>query len=164
MDAIDHILKQWARERPDLDTGPMGLIGRLTRLRAHLSREMEKTFSRFGLNSASFDLLATLYRSGEPYALQPGMLAQTMLITSGTMTNRIDQLVKTGLVERRRSEEDRRSVAICLTEAGKALISEAVEAHVATQHTLVAGLSEKDRDQLTALLGTYLAMFEADQA
>ena len=88
MDGVDKILAQWNRERPDLDVGPMGLIGRLRRISRYLTREMEKTFAAHGLNDASFDVLATLRRSGSPYGQSPGDLQATMMITSGTMTYR----------------------------------------------------------------------------
>lgn len=160
MDRVDVILAQWRRERPDLDTGPMGLIGRIRRVAAHLSRGMEKTFAAHGLNGASFDVLATLRRSGPPYALSPGDLLETMMITSGTMTNRIDQLEKAGLVARAHNPEDRRSVIISLTDKGFATIDATVTAHVATQARLVAALSAEERAVLNAVLGKYMAGFE----
>ncbi|MBS0521795.1 MAG: MarR family transcriptional regulator [Proteobacteria bacterium] len=161
MDRVDEILAQWRRERPDLEVAPMGLIGRLNRLSHHLGREMEKTFAAHGLTAASFDVLATLRRSGRPYSLSPGDLLDTMMITSGTLTNRIDQLENASLVERRQNPEDGRSVLIALTDKGFAIIEAAVTAHVATQARLVAALSKRDRAGLDALLTRYLAAFEA---
>lgn len=161
MDRVDAILAQWNRERPDLDVAPMGLIGRIRRLSQHLGRQMEKTFARHGLNSATFDVLATLRRSGPPYALSPGALLDTMMITSGTMTNRIDQLEKAGLVARRVNPEDGRSVFVSLTERGVAVIDAAVTDHVETQKRLTAGLTADDRGALNALLSKYLVSFES---
>ncbi|MBB5573951.1 MULTISPECIES: MarR family winged helix-turn-helix transcriptional regulator [Rhizobium] len=160
MDRIDKILAQWKRERPDLDTTPMGLIGRLGNVAHHLGREMERTFAQFDLNRATFDVLATLRRSGAPYALSPSDLMAAMMVTSGTMTNRIDQLEKAGLVARSTNPEDGRSFLVSLTEKGFALIDSAVAAHVETQARLVAGLSEEERAALNALLGKYLADLE----
>ncbi|AYG67725.1 MULTISPECIES: MarR family transcriptional regulator [unclassified Rhizobium] len=160
MDRIDKILEQWRRERPDLDTTAMGLFGRMRNLTLHLSREMEKTFTRFDLNSANFDMLATLRRSGEPYALSPGDLMDTMMVTSGTMTNRIDQLEKAGLVARSQNPDDGRSFLISLTLKGFELIDAAVTAHVETQARLVSTLSEEERMALDGLLRNYLADFE----
>jgi len=160
MDRVDDILAQWARERPDLKTLPMGLIGRLRRIAHHLTREMEKTFAAHGLNDGSFDVLATLRRSGPPYALSPSELLATMMITSGTMTHRIDQLEKAGLVTRAGHPDDRRSVVISLTDKGFAQIDAAVTAHVQTQIRLTAALSARDKAALDALLKTYLAAFE----
>ncbi|GLT11873.1 transcriptional regulator [Sulfitobacter porphyrae] len=159
---IDKIKAQWSRQRPDLDTEPMALIGRITRLSAHLSEEMGKTFARHGLNGPSFDMLATLLRSGPPHALSPNQLLETMMVTSGTMTNRIDQLEKDDLVTRVRNPDDKRSVLVQLTGKGQKIIDAAVTDHVETQKKLVAGLSGEERGNLNALLRTYLTTFEAD--
>ena len=160
MDHVDRILEQWNRERPDLDVAPMGLLGRIARLRTHLAREVEQTLAAHGLNSATFDVLATLRRSGPPYALSPGDLLATTMVSSGTMTNRLDQLEKAGLVARTHNPEDRRSVIIALTDKGRAVVDEAVTAHVANQHRLVETLSPDEREQLDGLLRTFLGHFE----
>ncbi|HEY0122866.1 MAG TPA: MarR family transcriptional regulator [Rhizobium sp.] len=161
MDRIDKILAQWHRERPDLDVAPMGLIGRIGNLAHHLSREMGKTFAQFELNGANFDVLATLRRSGAPYSLSPNDLIATMMVTSGTMTNRIDQLEKAGLVVRSPNPDDGRGFLVSLTEKGFALINTAVAAHVETQARLVSSLSEEEKTVLDTLLSKYLAGFEA---
>ena len=160
MDHVDRITAQWNRERPDLDTGPMGLLGRLARLRNHLARETEKVFAGHGINMAAFDVLATLRRSGAPYRLSPGDLLATTMVSSGTMTNRLDQLEKAGLIERTHNPEDRRGVIIALTDKGLALADAAVESHVQNQHRLVAALSPDERDALDGLLRTFLSKFE----
>ncbi|WP_438750597.1 MarR family winged helix-turn-helix transcriptional regulator [Pararhizobium sp. O133] len=159
-DHVDRILTQWRRERPDLDVEPMGLLGRMARLTTYLGREVEKTFLSLGLTSASFDVLATLRRSGKPYRLSPGDLLATMMITSGTMTNRIDQLEKAGLVERLTHPEDRRSVLIALKPEGLELVERAVTAHVANQHRLTELLDPDERTALDAIVKKYLATFE----
>ena len=160
MDHVDRILAQWRKERPDLEVAPMGLIGRIKRLTLHLSQGMEKTWAEHGLNGASFDVLATLRRSGPPFALSPGDLIASTMVTSGTMTNRIDQLEKAGLVERNQSPDDRRSFLISLTDKGFRVIDAAVTAHVQTQEKLVSGLSKDERRKLNALLKTFLEDFE----
>lgn len=160
LDHVDHILAQWRRERPDLDVGPMGLLGRLNRLSTHLSREVEAVLLKHGLSSSAFDVLATLRRSGSPYRLSPGDLLAMTMVSSGTMTNRIDQLEKAGLVERIHNPNDRRSVLISLTEQGFAIIEEAAGAHVENQHRLVAGLTEEERATLNQLLKRFLRDFE----
>ncbi|NRA19777.1 MAG: MarR family transcriptional regulator [Oceanospirillaceae bacterium] len=160
MDKVDKIIQQWNTQRPDLDVSSMALIGRVKRVGAHLTNEMAKTFAQHQLNSASFDMLATLRRSGEPYALSPNELIQTMMVTSGTMTNRIDQLVKRGLVERIANPNDGRSFIIALTAAGFKLIDEAVTAHVATQKKLTSSLSDSERQRLNTLLTKFLAELE----
>ena len=160
MDHVDRILMQWRQERPDLDIAPMGLLGRLARLRTHLAREIEKAMAAHGLNSASFDVLATLRRAGPPYRLSPGDLLATTMVSSGTMTNRLDQLEKAGLIERSHNPEDRRSVIIALTPKGFALVDAAVTAHVENQHRLLEALSAEERAALDGLLRKFLAAFE----
>lgn len=160
MDHIDKITAQWNQERPDLDVTPMALLGRLNRISGHLFREMGQTFAAHGLNLASFDVLATLRRSGEPYRLSPGDLLTTMMVTSGTMTNRIDQLVKVGLVERIQNPQDGRGFLIALTKEGFSLVDKVVEDHVKTQHRLVSGLTGTEQQALNGLLIKFLADFE----
>lgn len=161
---MNEIRAQWAKQRPDLDTEPMSLIGHVIRVSAHLSDEMNKTFARHGLNAASFDVLATLLRSGPPYALSPNQLLATMMVTSGTMTNRIDQLEKDALVVRVRNPSDKRSVLVQLTAKGQQIIDAAVTDHVTTQKRLVSGLTEGERVSLNDLLRTYLTAVDADQS
>ena len=160
MDHVDHILAQWRSERPDLDVAPMGLLGRLHRLSTHLDREVEAVLLKHGLSSSAFDVLATLRRAGSPYRLSPGDLLAMTMVSSGTMTNRIDQLEKAGLVERIHNPQDRRSVLISLTEQGFAIVEEAVGAHVENQHRLVAHLSEEERVALNGLLKRFLQGFK----
>lgn len=160
MDRIDKITQQWQRERPDLDISPMGLIGRLGNITLHLSREMEKVFSQFGLNTSSFDVLATLRRAGEPYTLSPGEMLSTLMVTSGTMTNRIDQLEKAGWVIRKVNPEDGRSFLVSLTPEGLELINRVIEAHVKNQKRLVEGLSTQEQQILNQLLKVFLTSLE----
>lgn len=149
---IEEIRAQWAKQRPDLDTEPMALIGRVIRLSALYGEEMGKTFAKHGLNGASFDVLATLLRSGPPHALSPNQLLATMMVTSGTMTNRIDQLVKEGLVARIPNPEDKRSVNVQLTKLGQQKIDATVTDHVEVQRRLVEGFQASDKAELNCLL------------
>lgn len=159
-DHVDKILAQWRRERPELDVEPMGIIGRLHRLTTHLGREIEAVLMQHGLSISAFDVMATLRRAGAPYRLSPGELLAMTMVSSGTMTNRIDQLEKAGLVQRINNPQDRRSVLIALTDKGFAIVDEAVTAHVANQHELLAEVSEKDRRELDRLLRLFLARIE----
>ena len=117
-DEVDDLVAAWRRERPDLDVAPLEVLSRVTRLARHLDRARGQAFSRHGLEGWEFDVLAALRRCGAPYRLSPGRLLQQTLVTSGTMTNRIDRLAARGLVERHPSPDDRRSVMVELTEAG----------------------------------------------
>lgn len=160
MDDVDRILAQWAEARPDLDVAPMGLIGRLARLARALSHEHEKVFAAHGLSAAGFDVLATLRRSGPPYALTVKDLLASTMVTSGTMTNRLDRLEAAGQVQRVPNPEDGRGFVVQLTERGRADIDAAVTDHVANQHRLVAALNAEERAALGALVGNWLAGFE----
>lgn len=156
MDHVDFILQQWHRARPDLDVTAMGVIGRVGRLYLAYLRPMEKTFARFGLNAAKFDVMATLRRSGAPYQLSAGDLLKATMVASGTMTNRIDRLEADGLVSRTTNPNDSRSFLIALTPEGLALIDEVVEAHVQTQAALLDGLTAQETEAFSALLSKAL--------
>src|SRR3954451_1862988 len=151
-DHVDEILEQWARERPDLDASPVGLIGRLHRLADVLNVELRKVFAEAGLGDGDFDVLVTLRRHGAPYELTPSQLGASTMVTSSAVTKRIDRLERAGLVTRTVSQEDARSRRIRLTEAGLELIERLMELHVANEQRLVSGLSERDRSQLAAIL------------
>lgn len=160
MDHVERILAQWHAERPDLDVGPMGIMGHMKRLLVHLSRNLETVFAAHGLNAASFDVLATLRRSGAPFALSPSALMEMTMVSSGTMTNRLDRLETAGFISRKRNPEDGRGFVVALTKKGFALIDEAVTAHVDNQHRLIASLTDAEREALDQLLSKWLAEFE----
>jgi DNA-binding MarR family transcriptional regulator len=151
-DAVDVIQAQWERERPDLDRSPMGIIGRISRLSALVQRELERVFAEYGLTGGDFDVLATLRRSGTPYRLTPGELSRTTMVTTGGMTKRLDRLEASGLIRRETDPRDRRGKLIALTEQGRALIDQAVEAHIGNEERLLAELPAATREQLVPLL------------
>ena len=156
MDHVDSILAQWRQERPDLQVAAMGTIGRISRLSQQLVRAMAQTWLAHGLNHASFDVLATLRRAGPPYALSPGDLIASTMVTSGTMTNRIDHLEKAGWVVRVKNPDDGRGFLISLTAQGQSLIDAAVTDHVRSQANLVAVMTEEQLAQLDDLLRQFL--------
>ncbi len=151
-DAVDTILDQWARERPDLDRAPMGIFGRIARLAKAYETIHAQTFSDFGLQPDEFDVLATLRRHGAPYELNPRELLRTMMVASGTMTHRLDKLETAELIERGADPTDRRGVLVRLTVEGKRIVDDAVEAHVRREHQLLEGLGPADRTRLADLL------------
>ncbi len=158
-DAVDAILAQWHRERPDLDVSPMGPIGRLRRCAALLQRRLDETFAAFGMMSWEFDVLATLRRSGPPYCLAPTALFSALMITSGTMTHRLKGLEAAGWVARKPSPTDARSLLVHLTPAGLALIDRAVEAHVENERRILAPLAPADLAALDdGLIGLLAAL------
>lgn len=151
-DAVDAIIAMWARERPDLDPAPMGIVGRISRLSRLLDKELKEFFAGHGLEFWEFDVLATLRRSGAPHELSPGALLKTAMVTSGAITNRVDRMEAKGLVERRPDPADRRGVLIRLTPAGLALIDDLMPKHIANERRLLADLAAEDRRQLGDLL------------
>jgi len=152
MDQVDKVIAQWRTACPDLDVSAIGPIGRLTRATKHMHAVTEQTFAKHGLNMAGFDVLSALRRSGQPYALSAGDLLASMMITSGTMTNRIDQLEKAGLVRRAADPQDARKAIVCLTPEGLAKIECVIVDHAATQQKLLKGLAPKDVLRLDDLL------------
>ncbi|KAM3089768.1 MarR family winged helix-turn-helix transcriptional regulator [Phormidesmis sp. 146-35] len=160
-DPVDKILAQWRRERPDVDVSPMGIIGRLTRLAKHLEQAIQETLSEFGLTVGEFDVLATLRRSGHPYQLSPTELFNTLMVSSGTMTHRIDRLEQSDLVQRIPDPSDRRGTQIKLTDKGFSIIEKAVEAHVVNEHRILGALKVSEREALTQLLRKLLVSFES---
>jgi len=160
LDAVDDILGQWLRERPDLDVSPMGIIGRLNRCTALLTRKVEEVFAQFDLSAWEFDMLAALRRSGSPYRLAPTTLFSTLMVTSGTMTHRMQRLEGRGLIVRVPNPDDARSSLVQLTDAGLDLINRAVEAHVDNEHRLLAPLKAADLAALEHRLSLLLQTLE----
>jgi DNA-binding MarR family transcriptional regulator len=160
-DAVDAILAQWQRERPDLDCRPMGTIGRVKRCAALLQRRLDQVFTAYGMSNWEFDVLATLRRSGAPYCLAPTVLFSTLMITSGTMTHRLKSLEARGLVLRLPNSDDARSVLVQLTGDGLALIDRALTAHVENEWRILAPLAEHDLAQLETSLSRLLTVLES---
>lgn len=151
-DAVDTVMEQWASERPELDRESMGVLGRIARLAKAYDSVYERNFARFGIKPDEFDVLATLRRHGDPFTLNPRQLLATMMVASGTLTNRLDKLERAGLVRRTPDPTDRRGVLVTLTADGKRVVDAAVEAHVTRQGELLDDLSRADRKRLADLL------------
>lgn len=145
-----------------LETGPMVLLGRLAEVALVVGRDrLNPVFASFGLQPGEFDVLATLRRSGAPFALTPTDLYEAAMISSGSMTNRLDRLEKAGLVERRPNPADKRGTLVALTSEGLDVIEKAVVAHVANQHAILEGLGKEEQAALSALLEKLLAAQQA---
>ena len=153
MDHAAVVVEQWRAERPDLDTSPVLVIGRIHRIAAALTPELVAVYGRHGLGEGDFDVLATLRRQGAPYALTPGQLGERTMVTSGAVSKRVDRLEARGLVRRRPSPSDGRSRTVALTHAGRRLIDAAMDEHVANEARLLAGLDPAERKALGDLLG-----------
>lgn len=159
-DHVTRIQAEWARERPDLDVSPQGVIGRLHRLAGHLTEQLCVVYRQYGLAEGEFDVLATLRRAGPPFERAPGELAQFTMVTTGAMTKRLDRLERDGLVTRRRSSTDGRGRVVALTTAGRELIDRAFTEHMANERRLLADLTPEEAAQLEALLTGWLSHYE----
>ena len=151
-DGVDRIIEQWAHERPDLDTTAMAVFGRIFRLSRMAGDHVERAYADYGIGRPEFDVLATLRRTGAPYQLSPGALAESMMLSSGGTTARLDRLEKAGLVERIPSATDRRSVLVRLSERGRAIIDDAVAAGLEEQRRLLGHMPPAKVRQLSDLL------------
>jgi DNA-binding MarR family transcriptional regulator len=151
-DGVDTIIEQWRAARPDLDPSPIGVIGRVSRLARELEARLEPVYKEHGLEPGWHDLLATLRRSGPPFALRPSDLTGTLMLTSSGTTKRLDKLEEAGLIVRGPDPNDRRAILITLTPAGKDLIDGVTAAHLANEASLLEGLSAAEQRELAALL------------
>lgn len=165
MDSVDHIdrvLEGWARQRPELDTAAMGIIGRLLRSAQLADARLSREIAGHGLQPGWFDLLAALRRAEAPHALNPTQLMRTTMLSSGGMTKRLDRLVEAGLVERRADPDDRRGTLVRLTRHGKAAIDRAVVTHLANERRLLDGLTHAQQQRLDGLLRSLLSTLETE--
>src|SRR4051795_634572 len=151
-DEVDRIVDAWLRERPDLDFAPLQVLSRVDRLSRHLDRARRGAFERSDLDSWEFDVLAALRRAGSPYQLSPKALLQQTLVSSGTMTNRIDRLVERRLVERHTDPHDGRGVLVTMTARGRRAVDDAISELLADEARLLQALSGADQERLSALL------------
>ncbi|MEV7430216.1 MarR family transcriptional regulator [Nocardioides sp. NPDC092400] len=158
-DEVDELVEAWARERPDLDFDGVAVFSRISRLARHLDLARRQAFTEHGIESWEFDVLAALRRAGAPYELSPGRLLRETLVTSGTMTNRVDRLAARGFVERYPDPDDRRGVIVRLTAEGKNAVDGGFTALLRAEHGLLADLPPADRQQLADLLRRLLAPF-----
>jgi DNA-binding MarR family transcriptional regulator len=140
---------------------PMGTIGRIKRCAALLQRKLDETFAEFGLSGGDFDVLATLRRSGAPYCLAPTALFSSLMVTSGTMTHRLQRLEASGLVQRLPNSNDARSMLVQLSPQGLALIDRAVEAHVENEWRILAAIKPADLQALNTRLARLLVVLES---
>lgn len=155
-DHVDLVTRQWAAERPDLDTWPMEVVGRVSRASRLLERALKDFFRSHGVEPWEFDVLATLRRAGSPYRLRVGQLLTSVMVNSPTLTNRLDRLVEKGLVDRTVDPQNRRSVVVTLTPQGLELVDALVGEHVANEARLLSFMPTSERNDLVRLLRVLL--------
>lgn len=161
-DEVDSLVEAWERERPDLDVSPMQVLSRVTRLARHLDKLRGAAFAASGLESWEFDVLAALRRAGPDHRLSPGQLLKETMVTSGTMTNRVDRLAARGLVTRESHPDDRRVVLVRLTDAGRQAVDGAFTDLMTAEQQILGHLDASQREAVTAALRELLAPHEAE--
>jgi len=157
-DEVDRLIAAWKRERPDLDLSPLSVLSRITRIARHLDIARRDAFG--DLEIWGFDVLAALRRAGAPHQLSPGQLMQETMVTSGTMTNRLDRLEELDLITREQDPDDGRGSLVTLTKAGIRAVDSALEDLLDNERKLLKALAAKDRDTLAELLSTLVTEFD----
>ncbi len=151
-DEVDRIVDAWSRERPDLDFSPLQVLSRVGRLSRHVDRARKAAFAASALELWEFDVLSALRRAGAPYQLSPKALLQQTLVSSGTMTNRIDRLVERGLVTRDSDPHDGRGILVSMTETGRERVDAAIRLLLVAESELLDRLPKADQERLSGLL------------
>jgi DNA-binding MarR family transcriptional regulator len=152
MDEIDRIIEQWNREFPDLDVSPTHTLQRITRLSLLQGVSFARVFAPYGISFGEYLVLAALRRAGPPYRMNPTRLFNSVILSSGAMTNRLDRLEEMGLVERQPDPNDRRGRLVALTDRGRELVDAAVIDHLENEQRLLGALDAAEREQLAGLL------------
>ena len=160
-DDVDRIVSAWRRERPDLDVTPLEVLSRISRLARRLDLARGRAFAGTGLEGWEFDVLSALRRAGDPYEMSPGGLVAETLVTSGTMTNRVDRLASRGFVERHPAPADRRGVLVRLTPEGRDAVDAAMAQLLASEHELLSEIEPGERTDLADLLRRLLRPLES---
>lgn len=159
-DEVDRLIAAWKRERPDLDLTPLSILSRITRISRHLDIARRDAFGE--LENWGFDVLAALRRAGNPHQLSPGQLMQETMVTSGTMTNRLDRLEELQLITREPDPQDGRGSLVTLTKAGIRAVDAAMEELLKNEQKLIKDLANKDQAQLAELLSTLVSKLDED--
>ncbi|MEY2597334.1 MAG: hypothetical protein RL579_343, partial [Actinomycetota bacterium] len=157
-DEVDRLIAAWQKERPDLDFSPLAVLSRITRISKHLDIARRNAFAE--LETWGFDVLASLRRVGDPYQLSPGQLIQETMVTSGTMTNRLDRLEELGLITRTQDPSDGRGSLVTLTKAGAKAVDSAMEDLLSRERELLKMLNKGEQSELAALLRELAIHFE----
>ena len=163
-DAVELIVEQWRRERPDCDVSPMEIFGRLVRAARLVEASQDVVFARYGLTGPDFDVLATLRRSGEPFRLTPTALRRSAMVSSAGVTKRVDRLERMRLVRRLADPADRRGVLVELTARARRLVDDVVEEHLENEERLLATLGTAQRERIARALRVLLACLESEPA
>lgn len=161
-DEVDGIVAAWGRERTDFDPEPLAVFSRLLRLDHHIDRMRRQTFAKYGIESWEFEMLAALRRQSYPFRLTAGRLVQETLVSSGTVTNRIDRMVTHGFAERHPDPRDRRVVHVQATKKGVEIVDAAMADLLQAEQSQLEDMDPAQQKQLADLLRQLLAHFERE--
>jgi DNA-binding MarR family transcriptional regulator len=150
-DQIQLLVNQWGPERPDLDLDAMATVARVMQLARLFNGVISELAASYGLQQAEGDVLFTLRRAGAPYRLAPSAISESLLVSSGTLTSRLDRLEAKGLIQRVPHPVDRRSVEVLLTDEARTIVDEAVTVHVRNEQRMLAALSQRERESLNGI-------------
>lgn len=156
-DQVQRLVDQWRPERPDLDLEAMATVARVGQLARLFNGVINDLAAGYGLQQAEGDVLFTLRRAGAPYRLSPAGISEALLVSSGTLTSRLDRLEAKGLIERVPHPTDRRSVEVQLTDEARRVVDEAVTVHVRNEQRMLAPLSERERESLNRITSKLIA-------
>jgi DNA-binding MarR family transcriptional regulator len=162
-DKLDGMLDQWRRVRPAIEAEGMAIVPRLFRLAYFYDRAMTPVSRSFGLKPGWLDVLSSLRRTGKPHRMSATALADSVLLSSGAMTNRIDRMERAGLVRRRPDPDDRRGVRVELTRAGRQTVDQAIDAHLALYERLVSPLTDREQETFIRLMRKQTLAFEGGE-
>jgi DNA-binding MarR family transcriptional regulator len=162
-DTVDHVVADWADERPDLPVAPIEVITRVGRLRTQFDGELNEVFSRYGLSQSDFTVIAALRRAGDPFELPQTTLTQRLGLTSGTVSVRLTRLTAKGIIHRAPSPHDARGAMVTLTARGRVLFDQVAPVHLDNEARLLSALTEGERAQLSDLLRKLLFGFEHER-
>jgi DNA-binding MarR family transcriptional regulator len=157
-DEVDRLIAAWKRERPDVDLSPLAILSRITRISRHLDLARRDAFA--DLETWGFDVLAALRRAGAPHTLSPSQLMQETMVSSGTMTNRLDRLEELKLITRQPDPSDGRGSLVSLTSLGMKKVDVALDHLIESERTFLTDLNKSEQAELADLLSRLAANFD----
>jgi DNA-binding MarR family transcriptional regulator len=152
-DRVGAGMQRWRREFPDVDCSGKAVVGRLLHLHEVFLTAINRTLAKHRLKYPAFAVLATLRVEGAPYRMSPKALLDSLIMTSGGLSNILRRLEQAGHIRRMADETDGRGVIVELTEKGRLLVEPAMRDHADTERRLVAALSPGERAQVAGMLG-----------
>jgi DNA-binding MarR family transcriptional regulator len=157
-DEVDRLIAAWKLERPDLNLSPLAVLSRITRISRQLDITRRNAFA--DLETWGFDVLAALRRAGSPYQLSPSVLMSETLVTSGTMTNRLDRLEELELITRKPDPNDGRGSLVTLTKTGMRAVDAALEELLGGEEEILSSLTKEEQLELARLLSKLVNAFQ----